>query len=415
MFESHRYAFSPVLQKPSSKLMFVTFIVSIGLAIFNTVYSLFLENLLDNPSKVGLITALLTLVVFFSYIFLTQLFSKYPTKKVWMCCTLLTVAVLVLLFFFNNIYWFIVLCCLYFMTTTVQWENTAVLLRGTTTLENIQRTEEHFYGFNNIGWMVGPFIASIIIFNLNIKYNFLIAGAAFFISYLFFIIFKIDSSKHDSDFKATHNKQLDLRSTVFFNIKTYFLNKENIRLFVLRGGLYIYWSVIYIFMPLIILQSSLPTYVVGVFLGSVMIPLILFELFINKRFVNLNIKSFFIIGYSIIALFSILAFVFSYNMHLSLFFMILTGIGAAFIEPTTEAYFFKLTKSVDVPLYYGVYKTSESVFNIIARLSLSLVLVYFTLNFVYLFLAIFMLIILFVTFGVENIKTGQTILGHFKF
>jgi len=300
------------------------------------------------------------------------------------------------------------------MATTVQWENAAVLLRGTTSLENIQRTEEHFYGFNNIGWMVGPFIASIVIFNLNIKYNFLIAGAAFFISYLFFLIFKIDSYKHDIEFKTAYTKQLDL-TDVFFNIKTYFLNKENIRLFVLRGGLYIYWSVIYIFMPLLILESGLSTYMIGVFLGSVMIPLILFELFINKRFVNLNIKSFFIIGYSIIALCSILAFVFSYNMRLSLFFMILTGIGAAFIEPTTEAYFFKLTRSVDVPLYYGIYKTSESVFNIIARLSLSVLLVYFTLNYVYLFLAIFMLIILFITFGIENIKTGQTIFGHFNF
>ncbi|HOD89658.1 MAG TPA: MFS transporter [archaeon] len=414
MFDSQKYGYFPILQKPSSKLMFVTFVVSIGLAIFNTVYSLFLENLINNPSQVGLITALLTLVVFFSYVFLTQLFSKYPTKKVWIYCTLLTVAILVLLFFFNNIYWFIVLCCLYFMATTVQWENTAVLLRGTTSLENIQRTEEHFYGFNNIGWMVGPFIASIVIFNLNIKYNFLIAGAAFFISYLFFLIFKIDSYKHDIEFKTAYTKQLDL-TDVFFNIKTYFLNKENIRLFVLRGGLYIYWSVIYIFMPLLILESGLSTYMIGVFLGSVMIPLILFELFINKRFVNLNIKSFFIIGYSIIALCSILAFVFSYNMRLSLFFMILTGIGAAFIEPTTEAYFFKLTRSVDVPLYYGIYKTSESVFNIIARLSLSVLLVYFTLNYVYLFLAIFMLIILFITFGIENIKTGQTIFGHFNF
>jgi MFS family permease len=382
------------IQNKAFQFIFITFIISIGLGMFDGIFSLYLESILKNPSLVGFVSALIVMVTFFTYIFLTQIYSKYPVVKVWLYSTLILAFSLFLLYFFKHIIFFAIFLTISVISLALNYNTSAIILRHSTTLENLGKIQGYNYALRNLGWVIGPLLSSFILYKFGLLNNFLAIGFFIFFGWLLFLYYQIKAYEENKPLSIT------LR-TIHQNILDFFRNKELLKLFFLRGSLSVYWSVIYIFTPLFILLNNLKPSFIGLFLGFICMPLIILELQIGKILDFMKIKRLFVAGAFFILFFLFLAF-FINHIYFVLAAIFLSIIGAAFLEPTCETYFFRNVNQFMADRYYGVYRTSDSVFSLVARLLFGFILLFLSIKFVYLFTAMFFIITLMIAYKVKG-------------
>jgi MFS family permease len=382
------------IQNKSFQFIFVTFFISIGLGMLDAIYSVYLESILNNPSLVGFVSGLIIMVMFFTYLFLTQAYSKYHVTFVWIISTLVMGFCLFLLYFFQSIFLFSLLIIICTVSTALHFNTSAIILRHSTTLETIGKIQGYFFAIRNLAWVIGPLITSVVLYKSGILNNFLYIGLFIFIGWLLFLYYQIKAYEENKPQTIT-------LKTIRQNIFDFFKNKELFKVYFLRGGLSFYWTVIYIFTPLYIILNNLKPSFIGIFLGLASLPLIILEIQIGKIIDFYKIKYFFIAGYVIIIFFLILSF-FINNIYYSLAAIFLSMIGASFLEPGCDTYFFKNVNQFISDKYYGVYRTSESIFGMISRFSIGFLLLFLTIKYVYLFTAILFLLFLYISYLVKN-------------
>lgn len=380
------------IQNKSFQFIFVFFFISMALGIFDGVYSIYLESILNNPALVGFVSGLIIMIMFFTYLFLTQFYSKYLVTFVWLISTILMAFSLFLLYFFESIIVFAILISIAIVSMTLHLNTTAIILRHSTTLENIGKIQGYYYTFRNLGWVIGPLISSVVLYKSGILNNFLYIGLFIFLGWLLFLYYQIKAYEENKPITIT-------LKTIRQNIFEYFKNKELLKLYFIRGGLSFYWSVLYIFTPLYIIINNLSLSFVGIYLGIAAIPTILLEFKIGKLLDFNKIKNFFVVGYVFIIFFLFLAFLLN-NIYYSLAAILLSVIGASFLEPTCETYFFKNVNQFITDRYYGVYRTSDSLFSISSRFLFGFLLLFVSIKFIFLFSAIIFLFMLYMSYKV---------------
>lgn len=382
------------IQDKAIQFMVVILFISIGVGIYDGIISLYLENILKNPSLVGFVSALIIMIMFFTYMFLTQMYSKYPVTNVWLISTLAMAISLFLLYFFQNFLIFAILIGIFVVSLTLYNNTTAIILRHSTTLESIGKIQGFYYVAKNIGFVLGPLLSSYVLYKFGLFNNFLMIGLFIFIGWLFFLYFHIKAYEENKPQTIT-------LKTIHQNIVDYFKNKELFKLYFIRGAISFYWAIIYIFTPLFILSKGISASLVGVFLGVLALPLIITQFLIAKKIDLISKKKLFIIGTSLISLFLFISFFFN-NVYLTLLFVFFSVIGAAILEPSSEAYFFLNVNQFVTDRYYGVYRTSESLFSLFSRLFFGFILLFLKIKYIYLLTALFYIIIIYVATKVEK-------------
>ncbi len=383
-----------IIKEKSTQFIFLILFISIGFGIFDAIFSIYLESILKNPSFVGFASALIVMVMFFTYLFLTQIYSKYPTTKVWIYSTFLMAFCLFLLYFFENILIISFLAVISFISIALHYNSSAVILRHSTNLVNIGKIQGYYYTIRNLGWFFGPLISSVIVYKFGLLNNFFAIGLFIFIGWLLFLYYNIDI------YEEKKKEPITFRY-IYQNISDFFRNKELFKLYFIRGSLAVFWSVIYIFTPLYIILNNLDLSFVGIYLGVAIIPTILLEFQIGKITDSVKIKKLFVVGILFIIFFMVLAFIIN-NIYFSLAAILLSIIGAAFLEPTCETYFFRNVNKFIADRYYGVYRTSDGFFSLVTRLFFGFILLFLSIKFVYLFTGIFFIGFLYVANKVVN-------------
>jgi len=375
----HRPSHLHFLKSSSSQLIFITLIISIGLGMFDTILSLYLLYLFGSDSVVGLMSGVLTFVVFVSFLILTQMYSKYPITKVWLYSTLFIFLGLILLYFSSTILLAMLILIVVHVALALQMNATPILLVNSVSLETIGKTEGVYYTFKNLGWVIGPLLAGYILFKTSIVTNFLWISLFVFLGWVLFIYFEIKA------FEENKKPEITI-SHVNQNIRLFFSKKQNLFVYFLRGGLSFYWAFIYVFVPLYMIKT-LPMYFVGIYLFMLGIPVILTEIQVGKLIDKVNVKYLFIYGFLIMSLSLIIAY-FINNIYFALGFVIFSVMGASLVEPTVEAYFFKITDKMDAEKNYGIYRTSDSLFSLFCRLAGGILFIFFSVKSMFLFAGI---------------------------
>ena len=169
--------------------------------------------------------------------------------------------------------------------------------------------------------------------------------------------------------------------------------------------MHIWLTLIYVYIPIYIVESGLNASVVGFFLFAHVTPLILLEYYFGKLAGKIGFKKTFIIGYSIIGTITILCF-FIPNIYMQLGLILIASIGLAMIEPTTEAYFFDLVGK-QKEKFYGPYNTTIDVNSIVALFLSAIILLFLPYKFLFLFIGIIMLIFAGISLKTKNIVEGK--------
>ena len=376
-----------------NKLGIISLISSISLSLVITIWAIYINSFVSNESQVGFIITTFTLISIASYIFTIPLIERTNKTKLFVFTLIIYILSYLLFSFTNSLSVVIIIGIILAINGTIRVTSLGIIVRDKSKSSSVSQNIGLIYTFLNIAWVIGPLIAGFLSQRYGIKYVFLLASLFMFITFTLFKFFKIE------DKRVT--KKID--NNILKVLKEFFKDKNRRLNYILSGGINIWWSFIYIFIPLYIIDSGLSTEYVGYFLFAIAVPLILLEYYFGRKAARTGFKKMFFTGYLIVGIISIICF-FINPIFIILLLLVLASFGMAMLEPTTEAYFFDIIKKNERDKYYGPYNTTIDINNAIGTLLGAIVLFFLPFKFTFILYGILMLFLAFISLKIKNIK-----------
>ena len=377
---NHRHAiikYSKILA--IKRLGFLSIIISLAYASFETAWPMLLSNIFHSNSEIGFVTASLTIISLLAYLGLVPLFEKIPTKTLFFISMSLNAIAIILFAFTRTPGYFFIVAIINVILTSVRVQAFGILLRDNSSAKTIGENENTIYMLGNIGWGIGPLIAGIVAFFLS--YQFVFIYAAFMILLAVYIYSFTSFKEHKQEFEKIN---------IMKNLFKFFKNKERTKAYILNGGLEVWWAYPYVFIPLEMIRLNFTALHIGLFLFLLTLPMIFSEYLTEKNIIRISAKRKLIYGYSFIGILTVVNLIFSYNIIYSLGIIIIASLAMGILEPTTEGLFFSITKQNEERKYYGPFVTSKTVGAFIGHLSIASIITIFPLTYVNIFYMIAM-------------------------
>jgi len=374
------------------KLGVLDLVSSLALALVGTIWAIYFEFIVKDVSKVGFINTIFGIAGVIAFIVFIPLLERNSKTKI-LGISFLIYAFSYFLFSFNdNLVFAVILGIVVYSAASVRINAMGIILRDKSKDGSVSKNTGLIYTLLNIAWLLGPVLAGFLSVRFGVRSVFLIAGILMFSAFLFLKF---------SGFKD-NRKNEKVRGNIFGFVKNFFSKKKFILNYVVRGGISFWWAFIYIFIPIYIIESGRSSLIVGYFLAGVVAPLIFLEYPFGKIAGRKGFKKMFFRGYIILAIVSIFCF-FIGDFYAILVLLILGSVGAAMLEPTTEAYFFDITTIYQRDKYYGIYNTSLDIFYALSLFVIAIALRFFEFKNSFLFMGIFMLIFALISLGAKEV------------
>lgn len=377
-----------------ARLGVTTFIITLAYSFIDTIWAVYLNNIFHNPSMISFISALLAIIAFVSFFVLVPVIEKNNKSRLF-SLSLSFIAISYLIFALSkNLILFFLSSFILTIFTSLRINSFGIIIRNKSNKKRLSRNEGLVYTFFNVAWLVGPVIAGYILEAYGIP-------AIFFLS-VFFILLGLSlfliSRINVSNIKKTPEKSL------IKNFLSFFKNRDRVYSYLLSGGVNFWLILIYLYIPLMILERGMHEFWIGIFLSATVVPLVLLEIPFSKLAGKIGFKKIFKVGYFILAITSLSCF-FINNLFVVLGFLVFASVGVAMIEPTTEAYFFDiLRKKEDELRFYGIYNTSIDVHHFIGKFLLGFLLLLFPLKSVFIFFSLVMFLYFFLSNKIRNVN-----------
>ncbi len=381
-----------------NKVGIIGFFSAFGLSLISTIWAIYFESILHNASLVGFLTSAFIIVGTLTYVYSIPFLEKNKKFLGYTLILFLMVLSYALFTFVSNVVAIIILGFLVAILGSLRVSLYGIIVRDVSKDKEVSKNEGFIYTLLNVAWFIAPIIAGYIASELGMKIVFLVAAIMFFITLLLVKIFGI------KDERTT--KKIDKKPFKVF--LDYFKNKNRVFAYLLGGGIDFWWVLIYIYVPIFLFDYGLDEATIGVFLGAVILPLVLIEYKIGKIANIKGFKKIFLIGFLILGVASLSCF-FITNIYVILAILVLSSIGAAMIEPTSEAYFFDVIKKNERDKFYPIYNTTINTSSIVARILAALILLILPFNYIYLLFAVVMFCVAYFSTRAKNIIEAKKI------
>ena len=373
------------------KLGIISLVSAMASAIITTIWAVYLNSFLNNTAQVGMVSTFLSLIAIISYFIFIPLIEKSSKSKLYVISLAIFGISYILFSITKNFYLFLAIAVVINIVYAIRITSFGLIVKDKSPKKVLSRNEGLMYTFGNIAWVIGPLIGGYIASNSGNSSIFIISSILIFICIGLFIVSGIKDDK-------TINK---VDSNIFSNIYEFFKDKDRIITYIIGAGPSFWWSLIYLFIPLYIINNGLNELWIGYFLFAIPIPLMILEYRFSKIAERKGFKSLFKIGFLIAAIASIICF-FIVNIYFVLAVLILASLGLAMLEPTTETYFFKITDKRAEQRFYGPYNTRIEVGSLLGKFIPSLLLFFLPFKSVFLVFGVAMLFFFLVSFKVRN-------------
>ncbi|MEK6898108.1 MAG: MFS transporter [Nanoarchaeota archaeon] len=376
-----------------ARLAVTTLLVSLSLAFVDTVWAVYLESFFENASLVGFFSAFLSVLAFVFFFVFVPLIEKVNKVKLYFVSVFLSGVVYLVFFINRNFIIFVILSVIITALYSFRFTSFGIIVKDKSDKKNLSRNVALMFVFANISWVIGPLIAGLIFVEFGIPVIFLISSVFLFLAAFLFRISKI----HDS------NIERKINTRVFENFFEFFKDKDRVVTYILQAGVAFWWVLIYLYIPLLILESNINESWIGIFLFAVAVPLIIFEYSFAKLSEKYGSRKFFEAGFLILSFIALLSFFFS-NIFVILSLLVLASVGVAMLEPTAESHFFDILKNKkEENRFYGPYNTSLEVGLVIGKIIPAIFLLFLPMKYIFPIFSVFMFLLFLVAKKSRNI------------
>lgn len=226
----------------------------------------------------------------------------------------------------------------------------------------MEKLNARFHLWTNVGALFAPMFAMTIVshFAGNYRMPFLAAGMIYFSGLLFFKHFGIVQPE-----KVL--KRVNMRKTIRalrIGLKSFFGKRGMLCAYMVNFGFYAIRSMRLLYVPIVVIENGFSSETLGLVLSLGILPYIIIESFIGKFLKKYGIRIWLTLGFLLFAFCSFLATFVTGNALLLIF--ILWQIPGAFMESSHDLLFFNDMPRKEQARFYGIFRTSVNVPNIIA-------------------------------------------------
>lgn len=270
------------------------------------------------------------------------------------------------------------------ISSNLLWINMDVLVENFSKNSSTGRTRTLYFTFINLGWIFAPTLASYLIVLGDYQLSYLVAA---FLNVPVFFTFLFQSKQLKDNIAYSREKI----TTV---IKKTWQNKNLRGIFFVALLLQLFFSTAVVYIPIYLHQNmGIAWGSLGLMFSIMLVPFVLFEIpagIIADKYIGE--KEILFLGFTILAVSLLCFFLIKTDAFLVwagiLFF---SRVGACLIEAMRETYFFKIVDAKDVG-YINIFRTTAPLGYIIGPGLAMLILAFLPLN--YLFLAVAMIMLL---------------------
>ncbi len=373
-----------------SDLLFVEVVTAIGVSMLNPIWSLYFYSFFNNNSLVGFFSSILSSVALVSFFIFTPLIQKYSENKIYFYALLVSIFVLMFIAFNENFYLLIILAVVYVMMSVLRAETFGIMFRNESKTKVLGKNEGLIYTLSNVGWIIGSLFVVVLLTSYNISNVFIFSALFSFLGLVIFLLYR-----------RNQKKEKNYEMNILKNIKDFFKNNNLRNLYLTSFGVSCWLGFIFIYMPLYITENNLSASFVGTFIFIFLLPHLL-QYFIGRKSDFIGTKIFINLGYLIMGVFTLLAFI-ANNINLVLFFLVMASFGVAMILPTKEIHFFKMIKKKEEEKYYGIFLTHIEVGLLLGKLVPALILLKFPFKITFFVLAVIIFIFLLLSLKLKDV------------
>lgn len=359
-------------------LGFVSFLMGFSAALLSYVISSYFKLAIgtDNVGGFFLFSYFIILIVFLN---LHKLVGWLGKSAVFYITFLFRIVATVFLIFLNPSPLALFFLVIYIITESAGWVNLDIILESFSVDRMSGRIRGLHLTIMNTGFILGPFLSTRILEMFDYKGIFF---ANFTIQFLVFSIALLGLRGINHTF---HRKE-----TTIELLKRVWKRKNVLRIYYISAVLEVFYAIMVIYSPLYMLNLGFSWAEIGIIFSIMLVPFVITQYPMGliadtetgeKEFLILSV---FVMGLSTLAFF--------YNTSANLFvwagILFMTRMGASLIEILRDSYFYKRIDGDDIDLI-DFFRTSRPVAYMAATAVASIILFFFSIKYVFLFLAIF--------------------------
>jgi MFS family permease len=376
-----------VLRKKDARLLVLYlagFILSISANVAAYINSSFIEGFIG-LEYVGLFFVAANLVTLFVMLYFPIIIKKYSnliSSKIVMLINVISASSLI---FLNSPYWILPFFVAMWVSANLLWINMDIFVESFTSNINTGRVRAIFFTAMNFGWIVSPVIASSLVIDEN-YYRLVYLASVIFLIIFYLIINRYKKILNREDIIYKKLKIVD-------TIKEFWRDKNLRGVYIISFFLSIFFGLVVVYMPIYLNEYiGFNWSTIGIIFSIMLIPFVLVEIpagyLADKYWGEIEMLN---IGFTIIVI-SLLLFFFTSTANALIWTLILffSRIGAALIEAMRESRFFKIV-DVEHVSHINFLRTSYPLGFVFAAGIGVLILNFYSIEYLFLFLAVFFL------------------------
>ena len=368
----------PTFHRRAQRLGWVRLVFSLGMGLVSSIMTVYIKSMVHTDAATSLVAGLMNVIAVLASFALATYLGKHKSKWL-MSASLFTFATAYILFGWFSVLWiFAIGTVFYVVWDVIRKHSFGELVRHQGTKKQLFGLEGLMYTVSNIGWLLGPLLA-IFAFRTTLSNGFFIAAGLMSLAAIMVLWSKL---KDATD--VTTKKE-----TLLTSIKLFAQHPKMRLAYLINIGLCMWWPVMFVFIPLLIIKNGLPTALIGTVLFATMVPVVVIEALVSRYGKNMGERFFFKLGFGILAASAIAVFIVD-NPHWVLSILAASGVGVGFIEPTQEVYFFKKVKPKDEKRFFSLFLSSGDIGPIITKFLGAALLIFLPIKAVILVIGVFM-------------------------
>lgn len=328
--------------------------------IYNAVYSLVILEIFKNSAIVGIYVAIYSVFCMIVALFANEIFRQFSKVRVFYFALIMLVMCYAMMGFSVLPRTFIVLDYTSGFAITLSSLLIPLFMSDFSGDIGMARLNSRYHLWTNVGALFAPMLAVVVATRFGNRSAFFMSAVIYLAAWMFFKYFHL--RQEDKQIKP-----VDARKTVralWKNTIAFFKTPGMLRAYIVNFGFYSLRAMRYLYVPIVVIENGFTKDTLGLVLTIGIIPYLFMSDLMGRLVRRFGKKIWLVLGFGSFAAFSVWA-TFATGFPLLAIF-VMWQVSGALMEPVHDLLFFDNTKKSQQAKFYGVFRTSCNLPNVIA-------------------------------------------------
>jgi len=339
--------------------------------IYNAVYSLVILEIFRSSVTVGLYVALYSVFCMFVGLFANEILRRFSKVRVFYTVLLMLAVGYAMMSFSILPRTFITLDFTTGIAITLSQMLIPLFMADFVKKIGIARVNARYHLWVNIGALFAPMIAVTIAGHFGNRSAFMASSLIYVAAYLFFKWFRIVQT--DKQVKPI-NPRRTFRA-LWKNTCAFFAMRGMLRAYLVNFGFYSLRAMRYLYVPIVVIEAGFSKDTLGWVLTLGIIPYLILSELMGRAVQKYGKNIWLILGFGSFAMLSAVATLVTGFPLLAIF--VAWQISGALMEPVHDLLFFDNAEPAQRSRFYGVFRTSAHLPNVVAPVLAALCITFF--------------------------------------